>query len=376
MAPEFLFVEGKIECNLKCNHCNLWWIDKQPRSAFLPTSTRLDIIDEFASMNPRGKVVTCGGESMLDLDNYFAISRRSHERGLRQFSVVNGTKIPNDKMARKMISEGPDEISISLDSHIEKVHDRHRGVRGSFMVAVRALRLLLKAREELGRHDKNIHAMLLVFDENYLQLDEAYSFALRDIGVDKLKINIMQPTFAGTGLFDHFYDDHHLMDPEKFREHLELCNTKYNLNYNRVWVEQVVMYLKSISKVSTDTVLRRKAETIDHICNTYDRNIIVTAKGEMKLCFSDRFSGVWYQKPGDLKAFWEGAGELRCRMSTCNDLCGISHSVRAQSCTKASQDEKDSRTAVSLASTPQSSSDTPPAGGDLPAGAQHTIQVV
>ena len=335
--PRFLFVEGKIECNLKCNHCNLWWIDKRPSSVFMPTAKRLDIIDEFATINPSGKVVTCGGESMLDLDNYFAISKRSHEHGLRQFSVVNGTKIPNDVMARRMILEGPDEISISLDSHIEELHDKHRGVKGGFKVAVRALRLLLKARAELGRFDKRIHAMLLVFGENYLHLDSAYDFALNTIGVDKLNINMMQPTFAGTGLFDHFYDDYHIMDPELFREHLALCDVKYNLGYNPAWVDQLVMYLHSISKIPTLSVLHRKAETADHICNTYERNIIVTAMGEMKLCFSDRFPGVWYREIGDLKRFWEGAGELRGRMSTCNDLCGISHSVRKESCTLASR---------------------------------------
>ena len=133
------------------------------------------------------------------MENYFAVSKRSHERGLRQLSVVNGTKIPNDTMARKMIAEGPDEISISLDSHIEELHDKHRGVKGSFRVAIRALKLLLKARTELGREDKRIYAMLLVYSENYLSLDAAYEFALKTVGVDKLKINMIQPTFAGQG---------------------------------------------------------------------------------------------------------------------------------------------------------------------------------
>ena len=338
--PQFLFVEGKIECNLKCDHCNLWWIAKNNIETLLTTAQRLDIIDEFATMNPAGKVVTCGAESMLDLPNYFAVSKRSHERGLRQFSVINGTKVPNDKMAQKMIEEGPDEISVSLDSHLEDLHDLHHGVKGSFKVAVRALRLLLTARARLGRFDKRIHAMLLVSSENYLHLDDAYEFTLKDIGVDKLKINMMQPTFAGIGRVDTFYNNYHVMDPDLFREHLLLCDAKYNLGYDPEWIAQMVMYLKSLAGISTTTVLHRKAETLETLCNAHERNIIVTAPGEMKMCFSERFKGVQYRQPGDLTAFWTNAGELRSRMSTCRDLCGVSHSMKRTSCTLASNKAK------------------------------------
>lgn len=334
--PRFLFVEGPIVCNLKCDHCNLWKINI-PASECLPTSSRLDIIDEFASMNQSGQVVTCGAESMLDLENYFAVSKRSHERGLRQLSVVNGTKIPNETMARKMIAEGPDEISISLDSHLEELHDKHRGVKGSFMVAIRALRLLLAARAELGRRDKRIYAMLLVYSENYLNLDAAYEFALNEVGVDKLKINMMQPTFAGQGQFDPFYDQYHMMDPELFRQHLMVCDSKFGLGYNPIWIDQMVMFLRSLRTETSHKVLERTAETIEPLCNASERNIIVTHMGVMKMCFSDRFKGVQYQTPGDLKRFWETSHDLRRQMAGCKDLCGVSHSMRKESCTLASR---------------------------------------
>ena len=69
-----------------------------------------------------------------------------------------------------MILEGPHEISVSLNSHRPDLHEATRGVKGAFNKAVKALRLLIEARDRLGA-DTQIYAMGLIFDENFRELD-------------------------------------------------------------------------------------------------------------------------------------------------------------------------------------------------------------
>ena len=146
-------------------------------------------------MHPGGAVVICGGESMLDLEDYFAIAGDCRELGLRCLSVINGTRVRDPERADRMILAGPHEISVSLNSHRAELHDRTRGVKGAFAKAVKALRLLLEARAR-NSADTRIYAMGLIFDENYREIDAFYDFVLNDVGADKLKLNFIQPSFG------------------------------------------------------------------------------------------------------------------------------------------------------------------------------------
>src|ERR1700681_1140908 len=120
--PRFLFVHVNKRCNLKCQHCNFWQLDDDDKGNYLSWPRKRDVIQEFAELNPRGSVVTCGGESMLDLEDYFAISIECKRLGLKSISVINGTRIRDAALAERMVDEGPREVSVSLNSHREALH--------------------------------------------------------------------------------------------------------------------------------------------------------------------------------------------------------------------------------------------------------------
>ena len=86
------------------------------------------------------------------------------------------------------------------------------------------------------------------------------------------------------------------------------------------------------------------SETKEHICNSYERNIMVDHYGVMRLCFSVKFPGVKISQKGDLKKFWESSDPLREEMRGCNQFCGISHSVRRETATIASRRKISSET--------------------------------
>ncbi|MCE9523776.1 MAG: radical SAM protein [Alphaproteobacteria bacterium] len=331
--PRFMFVHVNKRCNLRCQHCDFWMLDDKDKPNYLTWEHKRAILAEFAALNPAGAIVICGGESMLDLEDYFAITTACKELGLKSLSVVNGTRIRTAQMADRMILEGPDEVSVSLNSHRAELHDETRGVKGSFKKATGALRLLVEARKRHPERGNRIYAMGLIFDRNYRELDGFYDLVLNDIGADKLKLNFIQPSF-GHGGVDRFFADNHDIDPDEIGRQIAACNAKYKLNLSPVWARQVQMYFRSLqASTKTEKGWGDDTGTKEHICNSYERNIMVDHYGMARLCFSPRFPGAQLRSPGDLTRFWNGAEFIRAQMRTCNAYCGISHSVRRQTST-------------------------------------------
>jgi MoaA/NifB/PqqE/SkfB family radical SAM enzyme len=331
--PRFLFLLINKRCNLRCGHCAFWHENDDDKANYLDRAGKERVLREFAALNSRGAVVICGGEAMLDLDEYFAVCRLCRELSLTCICVVNGTRIRSPEMAERMILEGPHEISVSLNSHRAELHDETRGVKGAFDKAVTALRLLLEARARLGAARTRIYVMGLIFDQNHLELEEFYDFVLNDIGADKLKLNFLQPSFGDTPV-DHFYAEHARIDPEALVAQIRHCNERFRLNLNPIWIETVRMYFESVLEVGDlERGWSSSVRTREHICNTEERNIMVDHYGVARLCFSTDFRGETLRAPGDLTRFWNGAEDIRSKMRGCNRPCGISHSVRRVSST-------------------------------------------
>ena len=296
--PSFLFLQVNKRCNLRCQHCDFWKLDDDDRPNYLPWDAKRGLITEFARLNPRGSVVICGGESMLDIDEYFALCAAARADGVKTLSVINGTRVRDARMAERMVREGPDEVSVSLNSHEPILHDETRGVAGAFDKAVRALRLLLDARRRLRTAGPRIHVMGLVFDRNYRNLEAFYDFVLNDVGADKLKLNFLQPSFGHADEADSFFAEHGQVDPDALVAEIEACEARFRLNLNPVWRRQVHMYFRSLAQgVDLHRGWSAPSQTLEHICSTYERNIMVDHYGVARLCFSSAFPAGGWKRP-------------------------------------------------------------------------------
>lgn len=331
--PRFLYLELNLRCNLKCEHCHFWQreddFSKYPSFAW-----REMLLKTFQQMNPKGTLVTCGGEQMLDQENYFHATRTAQELGLGCFSVVNGTRVTNHTAARMMV-EGPSEITVSMDSPYPELHDTYRGVTGSWQAALNAMHKLVDARN-LSRSNRKLYAMTIVSERNYRDLDAFYNLILNVVKLDKLKLNIVQPTFGiKPHQSDDFYQREIPKDPEHVGSVIQQCSRRYGLNINPEWIDQVVMYFLSVRKHNEGLAGWQAARgTTAHICNTYERNMMVGLDRSVRLCFSHAFPAGTLEDPTDLPKFWyEDADKWRPAMRKCNRYCGISHSVRRLPCT-------------------------------------------
>ena len=332
VPPKFLFIPIYASCNLRCPHCTFWerphtltkrsWADGDHKER------RKSIVAEFAKLNPAGTVVTHGGESLMAWDEYMDFSRLVRSHGLRLLTVTNGTMIHSLERAGELAIDGPSEISISFDSPRLEIHDKFRGAEGAFAKATSAVIALLRARFKW--HSKiRVYAILLVGKSTCQDLDYAYDFALNELGVDKLKLNLIQPSFGRNLGEDPFFAEESQVDPDKLREALLAVDAKYALKFNPAWIAQATMYFRSLRFYPKARMSwQGQLETTDHICNSYDRNIWVTDHSQMYLCCDSAWPGALWEKPGDLEKFWTSSDALREMMSSCNRLCGISHSLR------------------------------------------------
>lgn len=326
--PKFLFLQTNQRCNLRCTHCSYWLNKDSDKANYLSTGERLAFLTAFQRLG--GKVmVTCGGEPMLDLDAYYALTVGCHELGLRCFSVVNGTRIHNRRAAERMVVEGPSEITISLDHWDSSRNDELRGVRGAHLVASEAVRLLVEARNRM-KSDVKVNVMTILSEDTWPTLPKFFDYALNKLGADKLKLNVIQPTFQGRGE-DSYFSGSRIGNVGECMRTIAECDEQFGISRNPQWVYDVAMYLKSIRNPLMGWNSSRETSTA--ICNSYDRNIMLDLYGNARLCFSELYPSIKVS-PDSLEDYWNRVSvPIRNCMVGCKQYCGISHSVRASEST-------------------------------------------
>jgi len=149
-------------CNLNCNHCYAKF-DKSEVS----TNQAKSIVDDLADFGVP-LILFSGGEPLLRSD-LFEIAEHAKDSGISCILSTNGTLI-NDKIAKRL--EIFDYVGVSIDG--DKVtHDSFRGIKGSFDLAVKGIKLLVDneipagVRYTLTKHNFKALDFVLDFTENY-----------------------------------------------------------------------------------------------------------------------------------------------------------------------------------------------------------------
>ncbi len=121
-------------CNLKCVHCYAQALDEQG-SDEIDTPAAKEIINDLADYGAPVMLFS-GGEPLVRRD---LVELASHAvgRGMRAVISTNGTLITKAK-ARELKDVGLSYVGISIDGGPE-VHDRFRGVTGSFDKAMQGV---------------------------------------------------------------------------------------------------------------------------------------------------------------------------------------------------------------------------------------------
>jgi len=133
--PRPLFASYNVtsRCNMKCSFCD-WWKMNMPE---LPTEKALTAIDEVCSLGVPFFDLS-GGEPLLRKD-LSTLAKKASSHGCLVSMNTNGTLLKSDRASG--IADTFDVVVVSVDGPKE-IHDKIRGVAGTYDKAVEAVKLL------------------------------------------------------------------------------------------------------------------------------------------------------------------------------------------------------------------------------------------
>lgn len=121
-------------CNLKCAHCYAQATGMGGRDE-INTAQAKEMIGDLAAYG--APVLLFSGGEPLAREDLTELARFATEKGMRAVISTNGTLISKQK-AKELKSVGLSYVGISLDG-LEEVHDRFRGVPGSYKKALEGI---------------------------------------------------------------------------------------------------------------------------------------------------------------------------------------------------------------------------------------------
>ena len=132
-------------CNLKCVHCYAHATDQSYKDE-LSTEEGKTLIDDLADFGVP-VILFSGGEPLMRKD-LSELAGYAVKKGIRAVISTNGTLITPEK-AKVLKEIGLSYVGVSLDG-MEAVHDKFRGVKGSFQAAMDGIRNSQEAGIKVG----------------------------------------------------------------------------------------------------------------------------------------------------------------------------------------------------------------------------------
>ena len=150
-------------CNLKCVHCYAKAVEVDGQDPF-NTEQAKAMIDDLAAFGAPVMLFS-GGEPLVRKD-LVELAHYAVSKGMRAVISTNGTLITPAK-AKELKEVGLSYVGISLDGG-EEVHDRFRGVSGSFKRALRGIENCKKEGLKVGLrftiNRRNVQEVPTLFD--------------------------------------------------------------------------------------------------------------------------------------------------------------------------------------------------------------------
>jgi Y-X(10)_GDL-associated radical SAM protein len=133
LVPIHVVWEITLACNLKCQHCGSR--AGRPRPNELTTAECLDVVERLAGLGTR-ELTLIGGEAYLRSD-WIEILRAARRHGM-YCAVQTGARNLTDARLAAAVDAGLQGLGVSIDG-LPELHDRLRGVAGSYDMAIDAL---------------------------------------------------------------------------------------------------------------------------------------------------------------------------------------------------------------------------------------------
>ena len=179
IRPSNVLLFLTYRCTSRCNTCTMWQreVDQAKEMGLAQWKHLIDSLSGQRIVN----VELFGGDVLLRKELVFALTRYIKGKGIPRVEIATNGNLIDRETAGELLDCGIDVFYLSLDG-VGEVHDRVRGVPGSFKNIKRALEALVVARNTRGtKHQLFLQCTISALNlENF---EEVLPFA-REIGVD------------------------------------------------------------------------------------------------------------------------------------------------------------------------------------------------
>lgn len=173
--PDTIYISINSACNLKCQMCDVGQDNRKSqfymnlrgdRKSQLDIKRLKELVDEVKDFKPLMAVISTEPLLYPNLAEFIAYCTK---RGLETQVTTNGLLL--EKQAKELVEAGLKMLWVSLDGP-PAVHDRIRGVEGSFHKAFKGMEKIVKLREKNNSDFPTININYTITALNYHALED------------------------------------------------------------------------------------------------------------------------------------------------------------------------------------------------------------
>ncbi len=288
-------VEG---CNLKCDFCAR---NAEQGNVQELEIEKIEFVIEHIKKENVNQVALTGGEPLLH-SKILDIVKLLEMKKVQYSITTNGT-ILNRKLL-EFLSESKyfKHFIISLDSYRAEVHDKIRGVLGTYKIVQDFIRYIRKCNIQFCIN-------MTVNADNLTDIYLTAQYA-KKIGAKDISVAMVRPDGRGTANFG-------MIEQKKYAEQINEC---YDLMDNKffVWASEITIFLYDFEKYKNSYLLGEK-----FACSFANESLHIDYKGNIKGCATCNYNlGNIYENDFSLGEFWKN-NEIICAVRNKSKLSGV-----------------------------------------------------
>lgn len=296
------------ECNYRCLYCDYPNRDNGDKRT-LTLDERMRVIDTFKELGVMG-VGFSGGEPLLYQDIY-ALIRHVKKRGLTASVGTNGSMV-DEITAEKLLLTGIDMVALSIDAPVPEVHNKLRGIEGSFERVITAFKNLKKAKEKYGLSTPLVINSVFTL-QNIDYINQMPDFA-KDLGANSVNILGIEEVAVQKNFEARMKEVS--IPPDQIHRVDQVVDQLIKRKNEDGMIDNSVATLKFLKR-------KFRGEKMPIRCYAGNTSLYVDSYGDVFPCMShveqSRSAGNIFEK--DLKSLWKSweYGQLRKNLSHCRD---------------------------------------------------------
>jgi MoaA/NifB/PqqE/SkfB family radical SAM enzyme len=303
LPPLQMVIELTYRCNLKCEMCfqrrQMEQLHLRPGGPAQELSLE-EIQQIIAQTPPWCLIIFTGGEpfvrtDILDILAYAAQKRRCHV-------VTNGARITSE-FAHALVDLRVLSIGFSIDGD-RALHDRIRGVEGTFDRAIAAMREVRQHRQGAGRQWPLINFKTTITASNVRDLTHIVEVA-RQAGADYCTYQIVNTSLLTSGLQLNDEITPYFAAPDPIEEFdLEALRSQLqHLDQMRSDSGPTIRFSPNIPPQEIVAHYANKLDVRSYTCGAPWSGVNVSAYGDVFPCFNYRIGNL---RENTLPALWNG----------------------------------------------------------------------